>query len=218
MYHQVLIRQEDQNSQRFLWRNHVTGVVEVYKMLVMTFGSTSSPATAQYVKNQNASRFMDIYPEAAKAVVELHYVDDYVSSYSNEDEAIEVTAAVRDIQKEGGFDLRGFISNSRKITSLLNNDTSDADQSQQVNMDLEKSAKCDKILGMVWDTTSDEFKFQLNFNRIEAMVLERKRIPTKREFLAIVMSVYDPLGLLADFLVYMKVLLQLVWRSGIEWD
>lgn len=32
------------------------------------------------------------------------------------------------------------------------------------------------------------------------------------------MSVYDPFGFLADFLIFMKVLLQSVWRSGIDWD
>lgn len=90
-------------------------------------------------------------------------------------------------------------------------------KSTLVNMNLENTSS-NKILGMFWDTSKDEFKFQLNFNRIEPMVMERKRIPTKREFLAIVMSVYDPFGFLADFLVYMKVLLQLVWRSGIDWD
>lgn len=185
-------------------------------MLVMTFGSTSSPSTAQYVKNYNASTFVDVHPEAAKAVVQLHYVDDYVSSFNSEDEAIEITTTVRSIQKAAGFDLRGFISNSQKVTTMLN-DESPMD-AEQVDMDLDKSTKCDKILGMVRNTSNDDFKFQLNFNKIDSMILELKRILTKREFLAIVMSVYDPMGFLADFLVYMKVLLQLVWRTGIEWD
>lgn len=32
------------------------------------------------------------------------------------------------------------------------------------------------------------------------------------------MSIFDPLGLISHFLMYLKVLLQDVWRSGIHWD
>lgn len=128
MYHQVLITKDDQDAQRFLWRNEKTGLIETYKMLVMTFGSTSSPATAQYVKNYNASQFLDVHHEAAKAVIQLHYVDDYVSSFNEENEAINITTAVRDIQKSCGFELRGFISNSREVTYALNQDEVDPSQ------------------------------------------------------------------------------------------
>lgn len=116
-------------------------------------------------------------------------MDDYVSSFNNEDEAIDITVAVRKIQKAAGFDLRGFLSNSKKVASTLNRDN--GNHSQQVNMNLENST-CDKILGMVWDTGRDEFKFQLNFNRIDAMVLERKRIPTKRSIRCTIHSVSWP--------------------------
>lgn len=32
------------------------------------------------------------------------------------------------------------------------------------------------------------------------------------------MSVYDPIGFLANFVVYMKNIVQEVWSTGIGWD
>lgn len=108
MFHQVMIREGDQDSQRFLWRNESTQKVEVYKMLVMTFGSTSSPSTAQFVKNQNALEFSESHPAAVEAIRERHYVDDYVHSFDEEAVAIQTTQDVKRIHKAGGFVLRGF--------------------------------------------------------------------------------------------------------------
>lgn len=58
MFHQVKILKADQDSQRYLWRNGNTEAeIETYVMTVMTFGATCSPASAQFIKNLNASKF-----------------------------------------------------------------------------------------------------------------------------------------------------------------
>jgi hypothetical protein len=45
-----------------------------------------------------------------------------------------------------------------------------------------------------------------------------EKIPTKREILGLVMSVYDPLGFLGYLTVKAKIILQDIWRSGVGWD
>lgn len=72
MFHQIEIQPSDRRSQRFLWRNEANDAIDTYEMRVMTFGATCSPTSAQYVKNVNASRFEDQYPDAVKAIRELH--------------------------------------------------------------------------------------------------------------------------------------------------
>lgn len=90
MFHQIKIRKEDQHSQRFLWREHPSETPQIYVMQVATFGSTCSPASAQFVKNRNAQEFAEQYPRAALAIHENHYVDDYLDSFQTIQEAVQV--------------------------------------------------------------------------------------------------------------------------------
>lgn len=82
--------------------------------------------------------------------------------------------------------------------------------------DIEVNAE--KILGLWWCTEEDSFTFSIALSRINKDVLTGKRRPTKREVLRTLMSVFDPLGFLAAFLVFVKMLLQEIWRSTVAWD
>lgn len=214
MFHQVRIRAEDQQSQRFLWRNgDHTRAPEEYVMQVMTFGSTCSPASAQFVKNLNAEQHRVNHPEAADAIQNGHYVDDYVVSFSSPEEAVRISKDVVNVHKAGGFVLRGFLSNSQAVMSALEADTGGG---QTVRMEHRETP--DKILGMYWKTSDDTFTFQTKFSRVDPDVMAGRRRPTKREVLSTIMSVFDPFGLLADFLLTAKILLQDLWRVGTTWD
>lgn len=215
MYHQVKIRDEDQSSQRFLWRELPNGPIEKYQMMAMTFGSSSSPTTAQFVKNKNAMEFSELYPLAAKAIIDCHYVDDYVCCYSTEDEAIRITKDVIRIHKKGGFHLRNFISNSKIVASSLNGGCNSIDN---VSMDISSENHVDKVLGLFWKVDQDVFTFQLKFSRIAKDIISLERSPTKRELLAIAMSIYDPFGFISNFTIYIKILIQKVWKEGMAWD
>lgn len=72
MFHQLLIRPADRHSQRFVFRNNPADPVDIYLMDVATFGSTCSPASAQFVKNQNAEAFVNIFPRAVEGIVDNH--------------------------------------------------------------------------------------------------------------------------------------------------
>ena len=68
--------------QRFLWRDAGDHPIEEYVMQVMTFGASCSPCSAEFVKNLNASRFSTSHSRAVKSIVQYHYVDDYVNSFT----------------------------------------------------------------------------------------------------------------------------------------
>ena len=77
MFHQVYIRSEDRDVQRFLRREcDEDKVPDVYVMDVMIFGATCAPSISQYIKNINATQFENDFPIAAKSIKENHYVDD----------------------------------------------------------------------------------------------------------------------------------------------
>lgn len=157
--------------------------------------------------------FRDDHPAAADAILQCHYVDDYVSCYSSVDEAINITKEVTSIHAKGGFELRNFTSNCQKVVQALNGSTISS-----MNMDIEHENTIDKILGLFWNVNRDTFTFQLKFSRIPEDILQLQRHPTKREMLSFAMSVYDPFGFIANLTIHIKVLVQAIWRLGTSWD
>lgn len=211
MFHQVVITKKDQDAQRFLWRDgDPSKPIKTYVMQRMIFGATCSPSMAQYVKNKNAEEFVDKYPRAVKAIIEKHYVDDYVDCFDTEEEAVAVVRAVKEIHKSGGFEMHNMLTNSKLVAKELGIVDSNG------TVDVGKTVE--RILGMHWISSSDKFIFILKFHKVPEDVLKMKRIPTKRELLCIAMSVFDPFGFVADFMVSIKLLMQEVWKCKIQWD
>ena len=109
LFHQIVIRSEDRVSQRFLWRDGDNqNNPEEYEMVVMTLGAACFPCSARFVIKRNAFEHKLSDPKSAEAIVIYHYVDDFVVSFDNIEEAIRISKEVRSIHEEGGFDLRGF--------------------------------------------------------------------------------------------------------------
>ncbi|XP_055641601.1 uncharacterized protein LOC129778611 [Toxorhynchites rutilus septentrionalis] len=109
MFLQILMRETDKHSQRILWREVPTRDPDIYLADVATFGSTCSPASVQFVKNKNAREHSDQFPRAAEGILQSTYVDDYLDSFGSEEEACRVSNEVRQIFRNGGFQLRiGF--------------------------------------------------------------------------------------------------------------
>jgi ribonuclease HI len=74
------------------------------------------------------------------------------------------------------------------------------------------------MLGLLWDSSTDCLGFNTALHRVPTEVRDRKRPPTKREALATVMSIYDPLGLLSCYTITAKITLQKLWRIRTGWD
>ncbi|XP_058817214.1 uncharacterized protein LOC131680519 [Topomyia yanbarensis] len=214
MFHQIKIREQDCQSQRFLWRENPTDRPEIYVMDVATFGSTCSPASAQYVKNINAEEFAEQYPRASTAIQKKHYVDDYLDSFPTIQEAIEVVNDVKAVHLKGGFELRNFLSNS--IDVLKGIGEIPAKDSKCLLLDKEENAE--SVLGMRWIPKDDVFTYSFALRNDLQPILAENYIPTKREVLKVLMSLFDPLGFICFFLVHGKILMQDIWASGSEWD
>ncbi|XP_073821265.1 uncharacterized protein [Musca autumnalis] len=138
-----------------------------------------------------------MYPKAVNAIVNKHYADDFVRSFSSEDDALRLCKEVVEIHAKAGFELRGFVSNCENLEADLN--PTDLEKLNQISM--EKQSTADKILGMFWNKQDDCFEFKTKFFGLNSEVLSGNRLPTKREMLKIAMSVFDPFGLIADFLL-----------------
>ncbi|XP_055623093.1 uncharacterized protein LOC129766546 [Toxorhynchites rutilus septentrionalis] len=210
MFHQVQMIEDDQHC---LWRTEdAQDEPDVYVLAVMSFGATCSPSCAQFVKNENAERFRSQFPAAVDVIQKAHYVDDMLTSVETEDDAIELAQQVKQIHSHAGFEMRNWVSNSRKVLKAMGEE-----QVSEKSMDIASELANEKVLGMWWSPSSDTFTYKMFTQRNEKILLEGKR-PTKRELLRTMMSIYDPLGMIAHYLMFVKVLLQDVWRSGVSWD
>ncbi|XP_073845830.1 uncharacterized protein isoform X1 [Musca autumnalis] len=211
MFHQVIMQPSDRISQRLLWRNCNSDIEPVeYEMTVMTFGAACSPCSAIYVMKTNAKEHIDCHPRAIESICEHHYMDDFVDSFDSVDEAIEISKQVTKIHKNGGFELRGFISNSSDVMLAL-----DDLSSSKIIAPMESG---EKVLGLYWDPVSDTFMFNLKFSKVDPDIISGQKIPTKRQVLSIIMSMFDPLGFLSNFMVGGKLILRNIWRTDCGWD
>ncbi|CAG7819720.1 unnamed protein product [Allacma fusca] len=88
------------------------------------------------------------------------------------------------------------------------------------NVDLNggQALPAERVLGLYWNASADEFCFNFKCPRVDAAVVNGTKIPTKREVLKLLMSLFDPLGFLAHFLIKGKILFQQIWRTGLGWD
>ncbi|XP_036322556.1 uncharacterized protein LOC118736611 [Rhagoletis pomonella] len=167
MFHQVMMRESDQAAQRFLWRANPDEPIKEYAMAVMTFGATCSPCSAQYVKNSNALEFTERFPEAVSAILNNHYVDDLVHSFTCECDALRILPEIVWIHKRAGFDLTRFVSNSRLVNQRFNDD---AEKPKVFSLDKE-AGTFQKVLGMCWDTGKDALRFATAIDKIDRNLL-----------------------------------------------
>lgn len=215
MFHRIKVKHSDQDAQRFLWRDcNQARPPDEYVMQVCTFRAKCSPSVAQHIKNFNASKFKDANPRACKAIIDYHYVDDYLDSFNTEAEAINVATKVYEIHKNGGFELRNWISNSENILREMQIESTQENMKQIV----ENNDLVHRVLGMKWDTATDTFMFSADFGKIHETIKSADGCPTKRNVLRTLMSTFDPLGLISPYLVEGKLLMQNIWRSSIGWD
>ncbi|XP_062711689.1 uncharacterized protein LOC134289605 [Aedes albopictus] len=214
MFHRIKIRDEDRQFQRFLWRDHPEMQPATFVMDVAICGSTCSPSSAQYVKNQNAQEFASEFPKAVDAVIRHHYVDDYLDSFGTIEEAVQIGCEVKEIHARGGFEIRNFLSNSAEIAERVGSQSTMMEKILQAGK--EEFAEC--VLGMRWIPSSDNFTYSLQLREDLRNVLADGHTPTKREILRVVMSLFDPLGLITFYLIHGRVLMQDIWASRIDWD
>ena len=220
MFHQVVVRKEDQDAQRFFWTSSLDPNTppEEYIMMVMTFGATCSPSLAQMVKNRNAEEFRGECPMAVDAIIKKHYVDDLLYSCDSIDEMVQVAKDIVLIHKRGGFEMRGFVSNSRDVMLALGQDPNSTGAIKPLKSDPDGLDASEMVLGLVWDIVVDAFKFRLNFHRVSPDVMSASRAPTRREVASAMGSLFDPLGLVAHFKITLALLSQELTKSGLNWD
>lgn len=215
MFSQIRVRSQDRDALRYLWRPIVStcesitkSVIKEYRMSTVIFGASCSPFIAQFIKNKNAKEFINSYPKAVDAIINSHYMDDYVDSIDSVDEAAQLAADIVTIHKAACMEMRGWTSNNCAALSLISPNLRAARPS---GVDPTATLNDTKVLGVVWNPENDLISF-----RDPGLALPNPL--TKRGVLSYLMQVYDPFGLLGPIVIKGRILFQKTWRSGIDWD
>ena len=206
MYHQVRVIPDDQPSLSFLWRDlNPQKPPEAYSMTVMIFGAKCSPASANYVLRKTASDHHDDTVISRKAMTAVHhnvYMDDLLSTEKTVENAKAMRREVTKLVSKGGFRLTKWRTNSEEV--ML-----DIPEEERATQGMERPTE--NVLGCPWNPVEDTLG-------IHVIQVDSTRPVTKRQVVATIARLFDPLGLAAPFTLQAKLLVQRLWANGLGWD
>ena len=198
MFMQIGIKDEDQNALRFLWPTK--NGIKQYQYTRLIFGAKCSPSIAIFALHQTAADYCVTKPIIAQLLHKSFYMDDIVHSFNTTHEARDSTTQLKSSLRQGGFNLTKFVSNTNDAICSIDGG------------EVSTYATVHRVLGVKWDTTDDTISVQ------PTTKLTNTTSSTLRTVLSTVARVFDPLGILAPFVIKLKILLQNLWKSGISWD
>ena len=210
MFHQVKVDVEHRNLLRFLWWDDPEmkrDPVE-FRMTVHLFGATSSPGCANFALKTTADQYEESCGrKAADFVRRNFYVDDGLKSVQFVEEAKELTKNTKSLCQKGDFRLHKFTSNNKEVMSSVPQEdrATDTKDRHLVN----DVTAIERALGVHWCIESDTLQFRI--------IVQDKPL-SRRGILSTVSSVFDPLGLVAPFILVGKRILQELCRDGVGWD
>ena len=121
MFLQVGVPLADQPCLRFLWREDPSSEVMVYQYSRHIFGAKDSPTCANFALQKTAKDNIRKFPDAAQAVLDKFYMDDYLDSLETPHEALSRAKKLVELLKLGGFKLTKFISNTPHLLDEIEN-------------------------------------------------------------------------------------------------
>ena len=209
---QILLSENQRSYVRFLWfadcrnidfehfDNNELVENEVCRVL---FGLKPSPFLLNGTLRKHIMIYKPGYSDIVHELIRSLHVDDLITGKDTVDEAFSFYVQAKHLLSEGSFNLRKFKSNSKELEERVYDEFP---EDKLFSGD-------DKCLGYVWEKRNDVILF--NLQDIRKKMID---VPTRREMLASIASIFDPLGLICPIEVEMKNLYQDVCMSKVGWD
>lgn len=210
MYRQVKVSPEHANEfQRILWRDEA-GIIQHYRILRVTFGTASAPYLAVRALQQVAYDEGEDNTAAVKSIIEDFYMDDLMTGCDTVEECLKMKNTVSNILKRGGFELQKWVSNSKEFMETIGKGS----EKEKVKLEIgvgKETEVIQKVLGLTWNSGTDEFEYSVQLPPVETPI-------TKRKVISDISRLFDPLGWIAPTIIASKIFIQKLWMSGIDWD
>eukprot|EP00102_Acyrthosiphon_pisum_P012037 XP_008181027.1 PREDICTED: uncharacterized protein LOC103308777 [Acyrthosiphon pisum] len=204
MYRQVLMSPDDSELQRILYRASPDQPLKHYKLKTVTYGTKSASFLATRCLVQLADECDD--PQIKRVIGQDFYVDDLISGAQSELKCFEIYNQLQARLGKAGFALRKWCSNSTALLERIPNAHDDPNFMVALSENDVIST-----LGLMWQPTTDSFRFTLKEWSPPASM-------TKRSLLSDINSVYDPIGLISPVLIKGKIFIQQLWSLKMSWD
>jgi len=208
MFNQVAVPEDlyPQSVLRFVWRRTPENKVDVYQYVRHIFGAKCSPTCSNYALRRTAQDNKDSLPLEAEVVERNLYMDDLFKSVPSLLEACSLQAEPVNLLSLGGFRLTKWISNDKDLLNAIPAEL----QAQSVRtIGEEGPLPTERALGVIWDFQKDALLFQIT---------PKELADTRWKVISLIASVFDPIGLLAPFIVWAKIFLQSLWKLRQGWE
>ncbi|GBM43963.1 hypothetical protein AVEN_197281-1, partial [Araneus ventricosus] len=179
------------------FKAEVNDPVKVYKLCIVTYGTTSAPFLATRTVQQLAKDEGKDFPLASSVLLQDVYMDDVLTGEDNLIKAKDMQQQLISLFDRGGMALHKWSANNQ---SLLCDEMKESDYS---------FSKETKTLGILWKPQPDCFGFNL--------IIEQSEVYTKRVVLSQIARIFDPLGLLGPIITKAKMFLQKLWLLKLDW-
>ena len=201
MYRQIWIDPSQRKYLSLLWRPKSSEPIKHYQINVVAFGTSCASFIAIRVLQQIAEENVHRFPQASALICQQVYVDDLMFSVNSIEEGVKRRDEILLMLSEAGMQLCKMTANH---PDLLHGLSSSAVGST-------KNSSMIKALGILYDYQADEFSYQLK------SPTENDNKLTKATVLAIIASIYDPIGWIGPVLVMAKLFMKKLWLNKLDW-
>lgn len=205
MYRQILIDEQDLDYQRILWRSSADDPINEYQLLTVTYGTRSAPFLALRVLKQLIADEGNAFPLARFVLENNIYIDDFMFGNHSKLFARKTRDEVVSLLRKAKFEPRKWASNCFSLISDI--DPHDRGLAWTAQL---RDGDGIKVLGLEWNPSSDEFRFQVQPISIDKI--------TKRSILSIISKFFDHVGWISPVIIVGKILMQRLWRLNCSWD
>ena len=207
MFLQVGLAEEDRPYHCIMWRNmEANKRPDIFEFQRLVFGDKSSPYLAQDVCRHHAESYAEIFPEAAKTIIDSMYMDDVMDSVTDIPTAIKLRRDLKELFALAGMWIHKWCSNETVVLEDIPEDDGVTDV-QLENGQLPTI----KTLGVLWQSNDDVFTLRF-------IPPSANEVFTKRKVASLVAKMFDPFQVLAPYSIRAKIMLQQTWLRGIGWD
>ena len=188
-FNRIIVNEQDRDYLKFLWFNLKTEEQRTFRFRVVIFGATCSLYLLQETLQTHLSENVAGHEFSDKF---------YVDNYDRECDLIRSKPKLDELMDEVHMPLQEWVSNSELFNSMTNT-TPPATKN---------------VLGLNYD---------LRLNQLQVLVSEKLMNEaswkfSKRNALALISSLFNPLGLLSPLAIRGRIFLQTLWKAKVSWD